>query len=759
MPREDRATWKSNYFIKIIQLLDDFPKCFIVGADNVGSKQMQTIRLSLRGKAVVLMGKNTMMRKAIRGHLENNPALEKLLPHIKGNVGFVFTKEDLAEIRDLLLENKVPAAARAGAIAPCDVTVPAQNTGLGPEKTSFFQALGITTKISRGTIEILSDVGLIKTGDKVGASEATLLNMLNISPFSYGLNIQQVYDNGSVYSPEVLDITEESLHARFLEGVRNIASVCLEIGYPTLASVPHTIINGYKRVLAIAVETDYSFPLADKIIVLTLIRVEMKAHITVLSSGFDVSANLDKQQFEETIQTLNNLYAEAEKLGGKSYLEGCLACLTAYTIFLCMETHYEKMLKKIARFIKDQNEKIYAPRGLLLTDPIERGLRVQENEFVHLVMDDLETYQQKSSRDSVLLFPCLPSRLRYLIHKTIEELPELTTFSVGESWCRRVAVLHSELRGEFEEDGDLESNNSLCEEAVRCREEMDGLAKPKPSIPSRSRGLKRPDKPLYMPRAARERLSLQNSEGPAMHEESPSPASRSCSCITSSPDSRSSNETTEDTKPSSTSRQESFPSVADAIPNHREDSSALCPLGEKQKMVLESHEAEPLVWEQTVSCFTDMTLEDDVKDKDDLTNVSCSAQIEDTSTDADDVTEEIKAHLKEAVSFSIELVHNDYSIYENVCVNQDEFRHVIEIYDFPPIFKTDDLLDAFTDYRVYPASEGTSQDRQCCRQADGDQSSGAAGTGQSAAVLKRSAYTVGMYRKVQQRSAAEEARQ
>ena len=61
MPREDRATWKSNYFLKIIQLLDDYPKCFIVGADNVGSKQMQQIRMSLRGKAVVLMGKNTMM--------------------------------------------------------------------------------------------------------------------------------------------------------------------------------------------------------------------------------------------------------------------------------------------------------------------------------------------------------------------------------------------------------------------------------------------------------------------------------------------------------------------------------------------------------------------------------------------------------------------------------------------------------------------------------------------------------------------------
>uniref|UniRef100_A0A8C6GCA2 Large ribosomal subunit protein uL10 n=1 Tax=Mus spicilegus TaxID=10103 RepID=A0A8C6GCA2_MUSSI len=131
MPREDRATWKSNYFLKIIQLLDDYPKCFI----------MQQIRMSLRGKAVVLMGKKTMMRKAIRAQLENNPALDKLLPHIRGNVGFVLNKEDLTEIRDMLLANKVPAAARAGAIAPCEVTVPAQNTGLGPEKISFFQAL------------------------------------------------------------------------------------------------------------------------------------------------------------------------------------------------------------------------------------------------------------------------------------------------------------------------------------------------------------------------------------------------------------------------------------------------------------------------------------------------------------------------------------------------------------------------------------------------------------------------------------------
>lgn len=226
---------------------------------------MQTIRTSLRGLGVVLCGKNTMIRKAIRGHLENNAALEKILPHIHGNVGFVFTKGDLGEVRDKLTQSKVRAPARAGAIAPLDVVIPAQNTGLGPEKTSFFQALSIPTKISKGTIEIINDVPILKPGDKVGASEATLLNMLNISPFSYGLIIQQVYDSGSIFSPDILDIKPEDLRAKFMAGVANLAAVSLQIGYPTLASAPHSIANGFKNLLALAATTDVEFKEATTI--------------------------------------------------------------------------------------------------------------------------------------------------------------------------------------------------------------------------------------------------------------------------------------------------------------------------------------------------------------------------------------------------------------------------------------------------------------------------------------------------------------
>jgi len=264
MVKEDKATWKSNYFLKIIQLFNDYPKCFIVNADNVGSKQMQQIRQALRGRAIVLMGKNTMMRKAIRGHLENNPALERLLPCIKNNVGFVFTREDLVEVRDLLLANKVKAPARAGAMAPLDVKIPAQATTLGPEKTSFFQALQIPTKITKGTIEILNEVFLIKEGDKVGQSESTLLNMLNISPFTYGLVVEYVYDSGTIFEPEVLDITNEDIKAKFMMGVRNVAALSLAINYPTVCSVPHSIVNGFKKLLSVAVMTDIDFKEAER---------------------------------------------------------------------------------------------------------------------------------------------------------------------------------------------------------------------------------------------------------------------------------------------------------------------------------------------------------------------------------------------------------------------------------------------------------------------------------------------------------------
>ncbi|KAK8089469.1 60S acidic ribosomal protein P0 [Apiospora hydei] len=169
---------KSEYFGKLKTLLEEYNSVFLVSVDNVSSQQMHEVR---------------------QPSLPTPPEYERLLPHIRGNIGFVFTNGDLKDIRDKILANKVAAPARAGAVAPADVYIPAGNTGMEPGKTSFFQALGVPTKIARGTIEITSDLKLVEAGSKVGASEATLLNMLNISPFTYGLGVVQVYDQGNTF--------------------------------------------------------------------------------------------------------------------------------------------------------------------------------------------------------------------------------------------------------------------------------------------------------------------------------------------------------------------------------------------------------------------------------------------------------------------------------------------------------------------------------------------------------------------------------
>jgi len=245
--------------------LDKYQKVVVVGADNVGSNQMQKIRQSLRGNAEVLMGKNTMVRKVLREYVESNPKVEPLIGLVRNNVGFVFTNGDLSEVEKKLLHHRVGAPAKAGTVAPNDVIVPKGPTGMEPTQTAFLQALNIASKINKGQVEIVSDVHLIKAGEKVGSSEATLLQKLNIKPFSYGLQIFHIYDNGAVYEPEVLKLTDADLLAKFRNGINNVAGLSLAIGYPTLASLPHALSAAYKNVLSIAVETEYSFPAAEKI--------------------------------------------------------------------------------------------------------------------------------------------------------------------------------------------------------------------------------------------------------------------------------------------------------------------------------------------------------------------------------------------------------------------------------------------------------------------------------------------------------------
>jgi len=261
-----RRARKEAFAARLREYLNTYKNVLIVQVDNVGSSQMQKVRLALRGKAAVLMGKNTLVRNTVRKHIaeEKNESLENLLPLVYGNMGFVFTNGSLKEIRDIVLANKVPAAAKTGSFAPSDVHVPAGPTGMDPGQTAFFQALNIATKIIKGAIEIVNPVHLIKAGEKVTLSHVTLLAKLNILPFFYGFKVTDVYEDGTVYASDILDMSQDTLLAKFSSGVQKLSAISLAISYPTLASLPFVVSGAFSKLLAISLATEYEFELSKK---------------------------------------------------------------------------------------------------------------------------------------------------------------------------------------------------------------------------------------------------------------------------------------------------------------------------------------------------------------------------------------------------------------------------------------------------------------------------------------------------------------
>ena len=165
------------------------------------------------------------------------------------------TDAPVFELKKKLEANKVPTEARVGALSPIDFSIPPGPTGLDPSQINFFHALNISTKINKGQIEITKEFKVCTKDKKVKASEAALLKKLNFKPFEYGLKITNVYDEGTILGEEIINIDPSSLVQKFQAGIRNIAGLSLEAGYPIEATVPIIIANSFKNIAALSIES------------------------------------------------------------------------------------------------------------------------------------------------------------------------------------------------------------------------------------------------------------------------------------------------------------------------------------------------------------------------------------------------------------------------------------------------------------------------------------------------------------------------
>jgi len=88
---------------------------------------------------------------------------------------------------------------------------------------------------------------------------------MNIKPFTYGMRVFQMYDNGTILDNQTCSISPNDLIEAFKKGVQNISALSLETGIVTEVSAPHAIINSFKSLAAIGLETGYKFDFLEKI--------------------------------------------------------------------------------------------------------------------------------------------------------------------------------------------------------------------------------------------------------------------------------------------------------------------------------------------------------------------------------------------------------------------------------------------------------------------------------------------------------------
>lgn len=226
-------------------------------------------------------------------------------------------------------------------------------------------------------------------------------------------------------------------------------------------------------------------------------------------------------------------------------------------------------------------------------------------------------------------------------------------------------MCYSDLRLPDEDQRDVEgSSHGRARSRDRDMENNSNTRSLEPSFNSRQRA-RRPDKAIYVPRAVRHKIDLDHPNLKESSEESRSDVTKE-------------------------------PLVANQKPEV--DSTGQSPGDEEFVQLSRSGPSPwPPAWDQTVSFFTSLTLDDETDEKcANNTFLPTDATLQQQDVD-ESLLSEIKAKLKHG-DISILNTGSDFPAYANIWLDPQEFGHIIEIYNFPAMFKTDDLLDAFADY-------------------------------------------------------------
>jgi large subunit ribosomal protein L10 len=231
------------------KMIEEFPVIGIADLYKFPSRELQKIRKVVRDEGLIKAGKKSTIIFALKeAKKEGIQELEKIIPN---QPAIIFMKENAFKSYLKLVSMKFETYAKEFDIAPNDIVVPAGPTSLlaGPVISELTKA-GIPAGVEEGKIAIKKEVTVVKKGERISKEVANALRKLDIKPISISLNVLGFYENGMIYTKDVLELVKtfpEKLALAHQQAVNLSVNVC----YPTKETIKILLIKAFNNAKAI----------------------------------------------------------------------------------------------------------------------------------------------------------------------------------------------------------------------------------------------------------------------------------------------------------------------------------------------------------------------------------------------------------------------------------------------------------------------------------------------------------------------------
>src|SRR3989338_5217964 len=245
---------KAEEVEKLAAIAREYSVMGILNIRKMPTKQMQKIKAKLKGNATVKVSKNILIRKAMEKAGKDLTALSE---SVTGETAVIFSNDNPFRLFAMLKRNRIPSAAKAGDIAPDDITVQKGPTGLppGPAITTL-QKLGLKTTVEAGKIAVADDKVVVKKGAVITKELANGFNLLKMQPMQIGVDMIAAWEQGTIYTSDILNIDQDEYRKSVERAVMDAFNLAVNASYPTKDTINAMISKAFYEAKSLALSAN-----------------------------------------------------------------------------------------------------------------------------------------------------------------------------------------------------------------------------------------------------------------------------------------------------------------------------------------------------------------------------------------------------------------------------------------------------------------------------------------------------------------------